>query len=313
MKYVGIQTQVRQNNQRTIAMLLLFPVLVLALVWLFFFVLMGMALSNEGGSFLSADSLRASSQMTLNVLPWVFGICLLWFAIAYFVNVSIIKKATHSHSLERASNKRVYNLVENLCMTQGMAMPKLNIIEDGSLNAFASGINDKTYTVTLTRGIIQELNDEELEGVIAHELCHIRNRDVRLLIVSIVFVGIFSTVANILLHSLARGSNKKNNMVLILLGLAIASLGVLLSSLMRFFISRKREYMADAGAAQMTKKPYALAAALKKISGRSAVSTVSNKAVSQLFIENALNKKSVLSLFATHPPIQTRIQVLEQF
>jgi len=311
MKYVGIQTQVRQNNQRTLVMLLLFPVLIAVLVWLFFFLLLGMAVLNEGGSFFAYDNFSHASKITLEVLPVVLGVCLLWFVVAYFINVWMIQRATHAQSLERASNKRVYNLVENLCMSQGMPMPRVNVIEDASLNAFASGINNKTYTVTLTRGIINTLNDEELEGVIAHELSHIRNRDVRLLIVSIVFVGIFSTLASLILRSLSmRG---KKHVLLILLGFAIASLGVFLSSLMRFFISRKREYMADAGAAQMTKKPRALASALRKISGRSNLEFVNNTAVAQLFIENSLNKASFSSLFASHPPIQERIRVLEQF
>ena len=315
MKYVGIQTQVRKNNQRTVIMLLLFPVLVSALVWLFFFLTMGLLLINDGGEFSAYEGLYASSLFTLEALPWVFIGCLIWFTIAYFFNVSMIKMATRSHTLERTNNKRVYNLVENLCISQGMPMPQINVIEEQSLNAFASGINKKSYTVTLTRGIINTLTDEELEGVIAHELTHIRNRDVRLLIVSIIFVGIFSTIATTMLRSLwFRGGNNKKNQVLILVGLLVALLGVLLSSLMRFSISRNREYMADAGAAQMTKRPNALASALRKISGRSNVNSVTNEAVAQLFIDNALNKeKSSFNLFATHPPIGKRIAVLEQF
>ena len=120
---------------------------------------------------------------------------------SYFANTSIINAATGARPLERKENKRVYNLVENLCMSQGMPMPKINIINDDSLNAYASGINKKSYTVTLSKGIIEKLNDEELEAVIAHELSHIRNHDVRLLIISIVFVGIFSMLAQIALRS----------------------------------------------------------------------------------------------------------------
>jgi len=308
-KYLGIHTQILRNNQRTILMLVLFPVLVAVLVWVFFFLLIGFALSDEGG-FFSAENFQTTSFLTLQTLPWVIGFCLIWFVIAYFINVKIIKRATHSHTLDRSDNKRVYNLVENLCMAAGMPMPKVNVIEDESLNAFASGINEKTYTVTLTRGIIDKLDDEELEGVIAHELTHIRNRDVRMLIVSIVFVGIFSTLATIMLRSLSlRG---KKNIVIILIVLAVVALGKLLSSLMRFAISRNREYMADAGAAEMTKKPQALASALRKISGNAQVESVTNNAVTQLFIENALDGKKS-SLFASHPPILKRIEVLEQF
>ena len=134
----------------------------------------------------------------LSSLPYTLGVVVIWFLIAYWANTSIINSATCSKPLDRKENKRVYNLVENLCMSQGMNMPKINIIYDDSLNAFASGINDRTYTITLSRGIIQKLNDEELEAVIGHELTHIRNRDVRLLIISIVFVGIFSMLGGAL-------------------------------------------------------------------------------------------------------------------
>jgi len=191
-----------------------------------------------------------------------------------------------------------------------MSMPKINVIEDESLNAFASGINEKTFTVTLTRGIIENLDDDELEGVIAHELTHIRNRDVRMMIVSIVFVGIFSTLSTMMLHSISfRG---KKNIIIIIIALVVAALGVFLGSLMRFSISRKREYMADAGAVELTKKPFALASALRKISGNACVSYVTDKAVAQLFIENALTGQKS-NLFASHPPILKRIEILEQF
>ena len=106
----------------------------------------------------------------------------------------MIKKATKAHTLERKDNMRVYNLVENLCMSKGMKMPIVHVIESDALNAFASGISEKSYAVTLTRGIINKLEDDELEGVIAHELMHIRNKDVRLLIISIIFVGIISFI-----------------------------------------------------------------------------------------------------------------------
>jgi len=268
-------------------------------------------------------------QMTLGlfveVAPWAIGGVLIWFVIAYFSNTSIINSATGSQPLERKENKRVYNLVENLCMAQGMKMPKVNIIYDDSLNAFASGINERTYTVTLSSGVIEKLNDEELEAVIAHELSHIRNNDVRLLIISIVFVGIFSMVANVALRSVyyssgTRSRNDKGNgtIVIILAALIVAAIGYFFSTLMRFAISRKREYLADAGAAEMTKNPLALASALRKISADPDIEAVTREDVAQLFIEHpGQHVKSALSgisgLFATHPPIKDRIKVLEQF
>ena len=316
MSYLGIQTQVRKNNQRSVALLILFPVIILALTWLFFFVLGGVAASEYDTSM----SVSGINQLFLEAAPWVFGACLLWFLIAYLIHSSMITSATHSHSLSRTENKRVYNLVENLCMADGVPMPKLNVIEDDSINAFASGINQKTYAVTLTRGAIDKLDDDELEGVIAHELTHIKNRDVRLLIVSIIFVGIFSFIANValraVLHGGNRGGGKKGNgaIVMMVVVMVLAAIGYLISMLLRFSISRKREFMADAGAVQMTKKPQALASALRKISGDSHVEAITRDDVAQLFIEHTSKKKKKNgSIFATHPPIEQRIEILEQF
>ncbi|WP_080904131.1 M48 family metallopeptidase [Parabacteroides sp. Marseille-P3160] len=323
MKYLGIQTQIRRNNQRSALLLILFPVLLVALSWLFFFLLELLVASNSERPDQGVN-IDGVNYLFLNALPFVVLACGLWFVIAYFSHTSMINKATSAHSLSRKENMRVYNLVENLCMSQGMTMPKINVIEDDSLNAFASGINEKTYTVTLSRGIINKLNDEELEGVIAHELTHIRNRDVRLLIVSIIFVGIFAFLTEMAMRSvrygaLSGGGNNRNknnnNIIIILLILVLAAIGYLISMVMRFAISRNREYMADAGAVEMTKRPEALASALRKISGDPRIEAVTREDVAQLFIENALDKKPSFfgKLFATPPPIEERIRVLEAF
>ncbi len=317
MEYLGIQSQIRRNNIRSVVLLILFPCLVVGLTWLFFFFMIyaGISGNDYGSSYTPENVLDMVNALALPIIPWVIAGCAVWFLIAYFANTYMIRNATNAHSLPRKGNTRVYNLIENLCIAEGMQMPKINIIEDSSLNAFASGINNKTFTITLTRGIINKLSDEELEGVIAHELSHIRNRDVRLLIVSIIFVGIFAFLSQLLLRGLLNsgGNSRKNKgAALILIALLLAALGYLLSSLMRFAISRKREYMADAGAAQMTKKPWALASALRKISSDSDVKSVTREDVAQLFIEHP-SKKAIFSLFATHPPIEKRIQVLEKF
>ncbi|SEF42865.1 M48 family metallopeptidase [Parabacteroides chinchillae] len=324
MQYVGIHTQQRQNNFRSMLLLFLFPCLVIGLLYAFCYLLLLLAYNDDGLT--QTQMLSYSTAMFIHFAPYVLGGVLLWFIIAYFANTSIINSATGSRPLERKDNKRVYNLVENLCMAQGMKMPKVNIIDDDSLNAFASGINENTYTVTLSRGIIDKLNDEELEAVIAHELSHIRNRDVRLLIVSIVFVGIFAMLAQIAMRSVYYSSftssrdreGKGNGTIVIVLVMLVAAVGYFFSMLMRFAISRKREYMADAGAAEMTKNPRALASALRKISADPDIEAVHREDVAQLFIEHpGKQAESALSglsgLFATHPPIGKRIQILEQF
>ena len=308
MQYVGIQTQQSRNNLRSVFLLLLFPCLVTALLYLscYLLILFGYGKSME------VEMMPMVNHFFLSSLPYTLGVVAIWFLIAYWANTKIINSATGSKPLDRKENKRVYNLVENLCMSQGMSMPKINIIYDDSLNAFASGINDRTYTITLSSGIIKKLNNEELEAVIGHELTHIRNRDVRLLIISIVFVGIFSMLTEITFYAITHirvRSNSKGSggiFLFMLVALLIAAIGFLFASLMRFAISRKREYMADAGAAEMTKNPLALANALRKISADPAIEAVQRKDIAQLFIK-------LSGLFATHPPIEKRIEILEQF
>lgn len=328
MKYVGLETQRRRNNFRSLLLLALFPCLVVGMLFLFCYLLVGIG-GGQSGPTAAAEAYPMPQVLVLflHLAPYVVSGVLIWFLIAYFANTSLIKAATGAQPLARKDNKRVYNLVENLCMSQGMKMPKVNIIYDDSLNAYASGINERTYTVTLSKGIIEKLDDEELEAVIAHELSHIRNHDVRLLIVSIVFVGIFAMLAQIALRSVyyssfasSRNRDDKGNgtIVIIVLVMIVAAIGYFFSILMRFAISRRREYLADAGSAEMTKKPWALARALRKISADPDIEAVEREDVAQLFIEHpGRQAKSALSglsgLFATHPPIKKRIEVLEQF
>ena len=314
MKYVGLQTQKSQNNLKSVFLLFLFPCLVLFLTYLFCALLTTFALDNTEEAF----------NMFLSLAPYVIIIVGIWFLIAYYSNTAIIKSATGARTLERKENMRVYNLVENLCMSKGMEMPIVNVIENNALNAYAAGINKKTYTVSLTRGIINNLDDDELEGVIAHELAHIRNHDVRLLIVSIVFVGIFAMITQIAFRTLLRTpTGSRNNkdgkgaFFIVLIALVIAAIGYFCTTMMRFAISRKREYLADAAAAEMTQQPLALASALRKISRNPNIEAIKRDDVAQLFIEHPIQKKSlsagIASLFATHPPIEKRIAILEQF
>ena len=307
MQYLGIRQQIARNNTKSILFLLAFPLLILVGAYVVLYIL------------LDQDIERTNAQF-LSIIPTVLIGVAIWFFISYFFHTQMIQSATHSRPLERRENMRVYNLTENLCMSVGMTMPKLYIIESDALNAFASGINEKTFAVTLTRGIINTLNDEELEGVIAHELTHIRNRDVRLLIVTIVFVGIFATIANVTLRMLLNGSmsssrNRKNNKgggaLVLLIILLVAGAIYFLSILFKLALSRSREYMADAGAVELTRNSLALASALKKISGHSTIREVQNDEVKELFID--YKAQGFFSLFATHPPIEKRIQVLEQY
>jgi len=313
--FVGIQTQIKRNNRKSVLLLIAFPLLVLAAV----FAVVYFTTYDQYGN----PSPDLATEMFIQAVPFVITIVLVWFLIAYFAHGKMIAMATGAKPLERKENMQVYNLVENLCMSVGMKMPVINIIESDALNAFASGLKEKDFTVTLTRGIIEKLDDNELEGVIAHELMHIRNRDVRLLVVTIVFVGIFSLVVQIAFRSFLYGGmggrrNKDSGKLMIVI-LAVSLVAYLISMLFKFSLSRKREYMADSGAAEMTRKPWALASALRKISGNHHVDKVKSEEVQQMFIENTPKDTSaslfggLKGLFSTHPPIEKRIQFLEQF
>ena len=308
MTYIGIQTQIRRNNFNSVLLIIAFPLVLLGMVYAFLFFT-----SQQQDPQLVNDEFK-------DVVPFVIIGTSIWFAIAWFFHNSMIRMATGSKPLERMENKRVYNLIENLCISKGMRIPQIFIIEDDSLNAFASGINQSTYSVSLSRGIIEKLDDDELEGVIAHELSHIRNRDVRLMIISIIFVGIFAFIAEMAFRSLRFGmlsrGRGKNGGVAILIAIVISAVCYLIALLLRFGISRSREYMADAGAAEMTRKPYALANALRKIDQDPLIEAVQRRDVAQLFIDNPQpegKKFSLSNFFSTHPPIEKRIELLDQF
>ena len=337
MNYVGIHTQQVQNNLKSLLLLFLFPCIVLGLVYAFLaFINLKEVPDGYGGSYAAFDAM-ATNEAFLMSLPWVVGIVGIWFLISYFSNASMVRHATGARPIERRENPRIYNIVENLTMTCGMPMPKINVIDDPQLNAFASGIDEKSYTVTVTTGLCERLNDDELAGVIGHELTHIRNHDTRLLIVSIIFVGIMSTVLTLAVKLLWRGflygvgnggsrrnSNRDNKngsigfLIVMVVAIVLAAIGYVLTMLTRFAISRKREYMADAGGAELCGNPLALASALRKISGDTALWDVDREDVAQLYIVRPKFFDSefvsiIGNLFSTHPSIESRIAYLEQF
>jgi heat shock protein HtpX len=299
-------------------MLAVYPALILILAWACIFVVM--ALTQNTGYTVTAPDFSTIHALTLEVsmqfAPFIIGGLLAWFTISFFFHHHMIMKLSGAHSVNRKDEPELYNLLENMCIAQGMPMTRLNIIETHGRNAFASGINQQTYTVTVTRGLIDSLQKDELEAVLAHELTHIINRDVRLMMVTIVFTGMvalaFQLVANYFRYNhfiIGRSSHNKNGGSMIIIAIAIfiiLGIGYLLTTFMRFFISRKREYMADAGAAQITKNPEAMMRALMRIAHRDQMPTV-NGDMAMMYIENS---KSFMGLFATHPPIEKRIEAL---
>jgi heat shock protein HtpX len=292
--YVGMEAQQRKNRISTAAMFLLYPLFAIAIsVFLAFLI----------GSILWSAAFLA--------------VFVAWYVFSYCGYRKSIDKMTQARPISRDECPRIYNLLENLCISCGMAkMPRLCVIETGALNAFASGIREDDYAITLTTGIIKKLSDNELEGVIAHELSHIRNGDVKLCTLSMVFNGIYRALPIIVWYAtlrpilsgngilalgcigIGKGKGKGGGATLVgVLAVAAAAWIVLsiinaVTTLMHFAISRKHEYIADAAAAQLTGKPWAIADALKKISRNDYIDGVVNEDIAEMFISNPCTEKS---------------------
>lgn len=311
----GLRTHIWNNNLRCIILLILFPVLLLALAFALTLLFIGAT-----GSGNVEDGLVQAAAMMPSATPIVLGGSAAWFGVAFLGHQAMINAATKARPLTRAEEPRAYKLLENLCISRGITMPGLQVIETPVMNAFASGISTKNYRITLTRGLMERLNNEELEAVIAHELSHVRNHDVRLLIVAVIFVGIFSFFGETLVRGMFRGNMGRIGRdrrggggqagALIVIAMIIAAVAYVLAILIRFSLSRRREYMADAGAVELTKNPDAMISALHKISGNADMPRIAAE-VREMMIENP--RTGFSGMFATHPPIEKRIEALKKF
>jgi len=317
---IGLKTHIWNNNLRSVALIALYPFLIGLIVWGVALVgahvyVPGAASSPGPGPIAGPGfetALGNANQFIWQYWPAIFTVVLIWFLIAWFFNTKMIRALSGSHPVTRLEEPELYNMLENLCISRGMKMPRLEIIEDPGRNAFASGIDERSYTVTLTRGLIDALAPDEVEAVIAHELTHIINRDVRLLIVSIVFVGMIGFFAQLFWHTMVRslmfGGRRRDAramMLIMLIGLVLW-IGYMATIFTRFALSRSREYMADAGAVELTKNPEAMMRALMRISGKDRFAAESPD-IAMMCIENS---SQFLGLFATHPPIEKRVQAL---
>lgn len=306
----GLYTHIRNNRFRS-------RLLLVGLFFLAYLASFGGILAATGFMGLppGADPFGYAFQNLITAIPFITAGVALWIFIGYKANVAMIGAVTGANGLERGAAPKLYEMLENLCISRGLVMPKLMIIEDQALNAFASGMNDKQYTVTVTRGLIEHLSDAEIEAVLAHELTHIRNGDVKLMVVAVVIAGVLSFLSEIAFRSVrfsgssSRGSsdNNKSAGAAIIVGLLIMAVAGVLASVIRFSLSRSREYLADAGAVELTKNPDAMISALLKISGRADITGVPS-GVMDMCIENDPDDMS--DLFSTHPSISKRVQAL---
>ena len=328
---LGLTSWRSSNNFKSVLLLIAFPVLLLVLVGGIFFLFgafVGSGRYNYGYSAWEQFGLHSvlgtgtPADFALSGIvaywPIVFGVAAVWMLIGYFFNDSIIHMATGAKPVTRSEQPQLYNLLENLCISRGLSVPRLYVIDTPEMNAYASGIDDKSYAITVTSGILEALDRDEMEAVLAHELTHIIDRDTRLLIITIVFVGMISFIAQLLWSTIrfgafARGRSRRGGggvFIFIAIAAVVMFVGYLLALVLRFALSRRRELLADAGSVELTKNPDALIAALMKISQNPEIPHVPSE-VRQMFFENPPSFFDLGGLFSTHPSIEKRIKILE--
>ncbi len=329
---------IAQNKRRTWLLVLLFPLTFALLGYVCF---LGVSLLTSESSYTSSEetayyqnigqtptaneiALERANRLAGQFLPFLWLAAVVWILFSYFCGDHMILNGVGAVEIHREDQPEIYRLVENLCIASGLPMPRVYIINDSSLNAFATGRDPYHASVALTKGIVQKLERAELEGVVAHELAHIQNRDIRLMLITVAGISFFTFLAEIcfrmgLRSSLRSNSKNKGSTALffLILGVFFAIYGYLIAPLIRLAISRTREYQADATAAYMTRNPAALARALQKISGDPRVETLDNRAsMAAMCIANPLSHLGLFSwvsgLTATHPPIEKRIKALQE-
>jgi heat shock protein HtpX len=319
MAAYGLYSHIQSNRRRSIALLIGLFFLVYLLV--FAGALLAEALSTDA----PIDYLVQAALYDLTkAFPFATIGTVVWILIAYKFHQSMIDAVTGGHEVTRAEEPKLYNLLENLCISRGITMPKLKIADDDALNAFATGLNEKQYSITVTRGLMNALNDAELEAVLGHELTHIRNGDVRMLVIAVVIAGAISFFGEMIFRLFfqnafyggfrRRGggdSDRKGGAGLaIIIAIALIVVAWTLSIVIRFALSRQREYLADAGSVELTKNPDAMISALRKIEGRGELASA-NSAVMEMCIDNP--RQGFADLFATHPSVESRVDALVKF
>lgn len=285
--------QISQNKRKSYLLMLIFIAVIAALAWAW-------SQYSGGSSMIVAAAIIFASIMSL---------------ISFYAGDKVALSQSGAREIKKEDNPYVWRMVENLSITAGLPMPKVYIIDDKHMNAFATGRDPEHASVALTTGIINNLENEELEGVIAHELSHVKNYDIRLMMIVIVCIGIITLLSDWMLRSFIwgggnRSSNNKSNGAMIIVGLVLAVLSPIFARLIQLAVSRKREFLADASGALLTRYPEGLAGALEKISQQQAPLRRANKATAHLYIASPFSAKGVKKMFSTHPPAVERIKAL---
>lgn len=318
-KAYGLYSHIRANQLRSAFLLVGFVLLLHALM--FSFALLFEAFKEDNST--QVIIARAWDDLWRG-WPIATAAAMAWFGVAFLFHQAMIDFATGAGGITREEAPRLYNLLENLCISRGVPIPALKIIEDDALNAYASGVREGHYSVTVTRGLLQSLDDAEIEAVLAHELTHIRNRDVQLMVIAVIFAGIFAFAADLTFRnwnfpfgfSPRRSSDGDDRDrggagLAILLALLIILLSWGASVLIRFAISRSREYLADAGSAELTKNPDAMISALRKIEAHATIPDMPSR-MHAFFIESPATAPET-GWLATHPSVEDRIAALVEF
>ena len=236
-------------------------------------------------SLASEERMQEALTETGAALALLAPVLMIWLLISFFFQRQLMFSFSWAKPVTRAQEPKLYNMIENLCISKGLPTPRIGIIETSGMNAFALGWRPKDSWIVFTRGLLNALEKSEIEAVAGHELTHIINKDSLLMLVMVLYIGAISLLGEILLRSGGRGGNSKNKNVLPLIGLVLLMLGYLFYPLVKLAISRKREYLADAGSVELTKDNQAMISALRKISARPEVK-LDNKEMAAMFIAN---------------------------
>ncbi|OGH38288.1 MAG: zinc metalloprotease HtpX [Candidatus Levybacteria bacterium RIFCSPLOWO2_01_FULL_38_21] len=296
---MNIYSQISSNKLKTWLIIALFVIFITTLLYVY---------GNASGYGLSFAGM---ALITSGVMSFA----------SYYYSDKIILGMSKAKQIKKNDNPELFRIVENLCIGAGIPMPKVYIIDDSAPNAFATGRDPKHAVVCATTGILQKLNKIELEGVIAHELSHIRNFDIRLMAIVVILVGLVALLADFFMRSLWYGESRRNERgrgdaqgIFLLIGIVLAILSPIIATLIQLAVSRKREFLADASGALLTRYPEGLATALEKISKDKEPLEVANNATAHLYIANPFKGKIsgswFANLFNTHPPIEERIKIL---